>query len=315
VRPTLRQLEYLVAVADHRSFGKAAAAAFVTQPALSVQIAQLETQLDVQLFERSPKGVMVTPIGARLVEQARAVLLATDDLVATAKSEHAMQGRMRLGVIPTLSPYLLPAILPSLRASLPELNLELIEEKTPALVDQLFYGRLDCALLALPPAPGLAAAPIMWEPFMAALSADDPLAQHDVIDEADLMDQRVMLLEEGHCLRDQTIGLCSQARISDVRATSLTTVVQMVASGFGATLLPAIAVGVELRGMQEVVARPLADTTAGRDIGLCWRSTGPGERFVLLAAAMGNAITARRLVDPSWESVRTTVPPLRKAAR
>jgi LysR family transcriptional regulator, hydrogen peroxide-inducible genes activator len=304
MRPTLRQLEYLVAVADHRSFGKAAHAAFVTQPALSTQIAQLEQQLGIQLFERSPKGVLVTPMGARLVEQARRILLATDDLVATAQSETGLSGRLRVGVIPTVSPYLLPALMPLLREQVPDLKLELIEDKTDSLVDQLFYGRLDCALLALPPEPGLAAAPVLWEPFVAVLPGDHPLAALDRIDDAALTDQPVMLLEDGHCLRDQALTVCGQARISDLRATSLTTIVQMVASGFGITLLPATAVAIELRGMSDVVTRPV---TAGRDLGLCWRSTGPGDRAVALAGVIADSVVARKAIDPTWAEVRPTI--------
>ncbi|MBZ0236838.1 MAG: LysR family transcriptional regulator, partial [Deltaproteobacteria bacterium] len=223
---TLRQLEYVVAVADHRSFRRAAEACAVTQPALSAQIAQLEHALGAQIFERDRRKVLVTPTGAEIVARARATLTQAAQVIEAARTAaQPLTGTLRLGVIPTIAPYLLPLVLPAVRVAYPKLRLVLREEQTARLLAQLDDGRLDAAILALPVQGDLAAIPLYREDFVFAGPMTHRLARRARLREDDLDGEAVLLLEDGHCLRDQALAVCSHAgshEIPELRAASLT---------------------------------------------------------------------------------------------
>jgi LysR family hydrogen peroxide-inducible transcriptional activator len=286
---TLRQLEYVVAVADHKSFRRAAEACAVSQPALSAQIAHLEDVLGVQIFERDRRKVLVTSTGAEIVARARATLSQASQVVDAARTAaQPLSGTIRLGVIPTIAPYLLPVVLPAVRAAYPKLRLVLREEQTAPLLAQLDDGRLEAGILALPVHGDLAAIPLYREDFVLAAPPDHPLARRARLREHDLDEEAVLLLEDGHCLRDQALAVCSHAgsyEVAELRATSLPTLVQMVASGQGITLLPEMAASVLAgRGSGVATARFTPAPAPGRDVGLVWRmSSARGRELGLLA--------------------------------
>lgn len=288
--PTLRQLEYLVAVARELNFRKAAEACSVSQPSLSAQIQQLESLLGIQLFERDRRGVRATPAGEALARRAEAVLAQVQDLEAAAQAFHRpLTGRLRLGAIPTMAPYLLPRAVPAVRQAWPELQLLLREEQTHACLESLLDGRMDVALLALEAELGdVHVVPLFRDPFVAVVPADHPLAGESTVGEDQLLAERLLLLEEGHCLRSQVLEACRRRDAEDdldvFEATSLTTLVQMVAMGLGVTLVPEMARPVELAAAEGVVAVPLADPAPFRTVGLAWRPSSPRDReFSLLA--------------------------------
>jgi LysR family hydrogen peroxide-inducible transcriptional activator len=290
-RPSLRQLECLVAVAEHLSFRRAAEASFITQPALSVQIRELETMLGLRLFERDRRRVLVTPAGAELLPRARAALAELDAFVEAARVlRDPLAGTLRLGVIPTVAPYVLPVAVPVLRRKYPRLWLLLREERTARLVELVQRGELDLALLALEAELGeLELRPLYLDPFVLAAPAGHALAARKTVREQDLADEEVLLLEDGHCLRSQALSICQRAGArerSDFRATSLNTLVRMVAGGIGVTLLPSIAVPEEVHARDRLALRPL-ERGARRTIGLAWRRTSPRkETFELLARVL-----------------------------
>lgn len=272
---TLRQLQYAVAVAEDLSFRRAAERCGVSQPTLSVQVAEMERALDVQLFERSRRGVLVTRAGRVILERARTVLIATDDLVESARqSSGPLAGTLRLGVIPTLAPYLLPDLDPALRAAFPGLSLQWREDRTARLVADIREGKLDAALLAREAEIGdLETAEVGIDGFVVAASRTHPLGgcESPVSVEA-LTGERVLLLEEGHCFGDQAADVCAQVGAGDVgfRATSLSTLVQMVIGDDGATVLPRVALEREnARG--QLAIRPFAGTAPFRTIVFAWR--------------------------------------------
>ena len=290
--PTLRQLEYLVAIADHGSFHAAARACGVTQPGLSAQIQQLESQLDAKLLERGGRKVLPTPAGEAVLRHARAVLADVDRLVE-ASHAHAqpLAGRLRLGVIPTVSPYFLPKALARVRRRYPSLQVWLREAKTDELVALLHRGELDVLLLALEARlDGLETLPLFRDAFVAALPAGHRLARRRRLRESDLADEPVLLLEDGHCLRDQALSFCAEAGTverTDFRASSLPTLVQMVAGGAGATLLPEMAVRVEARSPGIAIV-PFRGAAPARTIGLAWRAASPrAPEFRMLGEALG----------------------------
>ena len=297
-RPTLRQLEYVVAVADHLHFGRAAAACLVTQPGLSTQIQQLEELLGVTIFERSRRKVLVTGEGERIVARARETLRAADELVRTAhESRRPLEGDLRLGVIPTIAPYLLPRVLPQVRARYPKLKLLLTEERTESLVRGLREGRLDLLLLALPiDGDDLASMELCKEPFVLVAPEGHRLAKRQNASQEELAAEPILLLEEGHCLRQQALELCSRVgatEYSSFRATSMTTLVQMVANGLGATLIPSLALPVEMT--KGLVARRFKRPAPTRTLGLLWRkSSGREASFRLLGELL--AAHATKLV-------------------
>jgi LysR family hydrogen peroxide-inducible transcriptional activator len=276
---TLRQLQYVVAVADARSFRRAAERCGVSQPSLSAQLAQLEDALGSRLFERERRPVLLTPAGEQIVARARRLLMDTDDLVGAARHLiDPLAGALRIGVIPTISPYLLPEIVPALRRAHPELSALWVEEKTETLVAGLGEGKLDAALLALEaPLGALDHQTIARDPFVLATPIGHALAAgKGPVKLADLGGATVLLLDDGHCLRDQALSFCARARVheADFRATSLPTLAQMVSAGAGVTLLPELAVATENRRGRLAIRR-FADPAPHRTIALAWRKSSP----------------------------------------
>jgi LysR family transcriptional regulator, hydrogen peroxide-inducible genes activator len=276
---TLRQLQYVVAVADTLSFRRAAELCRVSQPSLSAQLAQVEDALGVQLFERDRRHVLVTAAGVQLVGRARSLLLEADDLVQAAKRVgNPFAGRLRVGIIPTVSPYLLPSVTPRLRAAFPELTLVWVEEKTDVLSKQLDAGVLDAALVALEAELGDVEHDVIAEDqFLLIAPPRTPLAKKKgPATLGELRGVDVLLLDEGHCFRAQALELCSAARAHELefRATSLSTLVQMVAAGAGVTLLPAIALGLETE-RADLHVRSFAVPAPHRTLALVWRKNSP----------------------------------------
>jgi LysR family transcriptional regulator, hydrogen peroxide-inducible genes activator len=272
---TLRQLQYLVAVADTRSFRRAAERCRVSQPSLSAQVAEAERALGVRFFERDRRRVIVTAAGEVLIERARRVLLEADDLVDEARRvTDPLAGTLRLGVLPTIGPYLLPAVAPALRRAFPKLLLVWSEERTAELVSRVAAGDLDGALVARESSLGdLVLAPLGVDPFVLAASRSHPLARSSApVSLGSLGGEQVLLLDDGHCLREQALAVCSEAAAEELafRATSLSTLVEMVASGVGVTLLPRIAARAEER-RTDIRMRPFADPAPGRTLVLAWR--------------------------------------------
>lgn len=275
----LRELQYIVAVADHGHFGRAAEFCHVSQPTLSGQVKKLEEYLDVVLFERDRRGVRVTSAGAPIVAQARVVVHEVERLreLASAQSD-PFAGTLRLGVIPTLGPYYLPFLLPRLKAHYPSLRVVLNEDLTDRLLAKLGGGQLDAALLALPVhGERLVEQPLFFEPFVAAFPAGHALAKARPLREEDLHGAPLLLLEDGHCLRDQALAVCGSPRggSEEVRATSLETLRQLVVAGIGCTLLPQLAA--HARDGEPVCLRRFAEPQPGRVIGLAWRARYPRE--------------------------------------
>lgn len=274
---TITELRYLVAVAETGHFGRAAAACFVTQPTLSAQLKKLENNLGVRLVERGSRRAQLTAAGQRVVERARVMLEQLRGIGDAARGHtDPLDGELRLGVIPTLGPYLLPLLLRPLQHAFPQLHLVVIEQVTATLLEELAGHRLDAALVALPvDAPGIETLPLFDEPFWVLAPTQHRLARRPRIKEAELRQQSVLLLAEGHCLRDQALAICGEqsSGLADFRATSLETLGHLVAAGLGCTLLPALAVS-HLKS-SAVAARPFAQPAPHRRIGLAWRRTFP----------------------------------------
>jgi LysR family hydrogen peroxide-inducible transcriptional activator len=281
---TLRQLRYLSALAKHGHFGRAAEACAVTQPALSMQIRDLERTLGVAVVERRPGDVMLTDVGREIARRAEDVLAASRDLVDFARHRSGLlTGRLTLGVIPSLAPYLLPRILPTLQSRFPDLRLELRETQTKQLVEDIKSGALDAAMLALPLGePDIDEMNLFEDLFLLAVPAGDPRSETTRVAADDIDQSRLILLEDGHCLRDQALAFCATAARRNTPgasgtvfgASSLTTVMQMVAGGYGVTLIPQIAADVEQRD-QRVKFLRLENPQPGRSIGLAFRRTSP----------------------------------------
>ena len=275
---SLRQLEYVVAVAETAGFHRAAERCNVSQPTLSAQIAQVESVLGVRLFERARTGVLVTPQGQVIVDRARRVLREMGDLLAAAaRANDPFAGTFRLGVIPTVAPYLLPEVMPALGRRYPRLQIVLREERTDEVTRDLRQATLDLGLLALEADLGEHEAhEVLKDPFVVAMPVGHPLAKKKRIAIADLEKEPVLLLDDGHCFRTQALALCSKAgvRETDFRATSLATLVQMVSAGNGITLLPKLAVDVENRRGQ-IEIRPFVPPAPSRTIALIWRPSSP----------------------------------------
>ncbi len=271
----LRDLEYIVAVADLRSFSQAAEQCHVSQPTLSGQIKKLEEWLDVTLFERTNKRVLPTQTGEAIIQSARRILSEAETLHATAQNAHdPLSGTFRLGAFPTLSTYIFPDLVPKITESMPKLKLILIEEKTAMLIDQLNHGKLDAALLALPVHENyLETTELFQDPFYLATPATHPLAHTSTIDQSELHGQRLLLLDEGHCLRDQALAVCHLHQLEeeqDFRATGLETLRQMVKAGTGITFMPEIAIREPDTGIRYI---PFSPPVPYRTIGLVWRKT------------------------------------------
>ena len=291
---SLRQLQYAVAVAETRGFRSAAERCHVSQPSLSAQVAQLEAVLGVRIFERDRRRVLVTPAGEALLVHARRVLAEADDLgAAAARAGDPLSGTLRVGVIPTISPYLLPEAVPALRRRFPRLVVLWIEEKTSVLLEEVREGRLEAVLLAqVPGMDDLERELVAEDPFVLAGPPGHPLLRaRRPAKVADLEGERVLLLEDGHCFRDQALAICSAGGAQEVgfRATSLPTLTQMVAVGAGITLLPALAVDVENR-RGELALRPFAPPRPSRTLVLAWRRQCPrGEALRSVAATIREA--------------------------
>ncbi|MBB4286605.1 hydrogen peroxide-inducible genes activator [Roseospira goensis] len=298
--PTPRQLRYLVTVAETLHFGQAADRCNVTQSTLSAGIRELETLLGVTLIERQTRRrVVVTPVGQEIVARAARLLADTEALLDVAAAQsRPLSGLLRLGVIPTIGPYLLPGVLPVLRRRYPALRLYLREDLTDGLLESLAAGRLDAALLATPfDLRGMVSETLGEEEVVVALPADHPLAAREAVREGDLTDETLLMLEDGHCLRDHALAAChlSRGRGNErFQATSLTMLTQMVAAGLGLTLLPRMAVAREVLPGGGVVVRDLADSRPARTLVLVWRpGAARAADFHLLAEALAAAHAAR----------------------
>ncbi|PJK10073.1 DNA-binding transcriptional regulator OxyR [Lysobacteraceae bacterium NML08-0793] len=272
----LRDLKYLIALADHRHFGKAAEASFVSQPTLSTQIKKLEEELGVQLFERAPRKVMLTPVGQEIISRARGIVAEVESMRELARrSQDPESGTLRLGAFPTLAPYFLPHAVPALQAALPRLELLLVEEKSDVLLAQLREGRIDAALLALPIHDEQLHTELLFdEPFWLATYHNGPLASLAEVSIDDLARHDLLLLEDGHCLRDQALDVCRLSGAqekSGFRATSLETLRQMVAAGAGITLLPELAIRPPISQPEQLKLLPFRGQAPTRSIALVWR--------------------------------------------
>jgi LysR family hydrogen peroxide-inducible transcriptional activator len=274
----LRDLRYLVALADERHFGKAAERCFVSQPTLSAQIRKLEDYLGVSLVERQPKRVSLTETGEKIVARARLVLQEADAIVEIARTDRdPLSGALKLALIPTVGPYLLPHVVGPLRKAVPRLKLMLYEYQTAPLLEKLRAGELDCGIIALPmPTEGLETEVLYDEPFTLAVPANHPLADRDRVKLEDIKDETLLLLEDGHCLRDHALSVCSRIRLNqeqDYRATSLETLRQMVAAGHGITLLPELAAATPVGTARGLKIKAFTRPAPVRTIGAVWRKS------------------------------------------
>ena len=292
----LRDLRYLVALADERHFGKAAERCYVSQPTLSAQVRKLEEYLGVPLVERQPKRISITPAGEKIVERARRLLQEADAIVELAKSDRdPLAGTLKVALIPTVGPYLLPHVVRRLKRALPKLKLLLYEYQTAPLLEKLRDGEIDMGILALPvPMDGLDAVELYSEPFMLAVPADHPFAERERVTTQDLHGEPLLLLEDGHCLRDQALEVCSRVgaqESQDYRATSLETLRQMVAAGHGVTLLPELAAASPVGSARGLRIKPFVKPAPARTIGAVWRkSTTRGPAIEAIANAIRAAM-------------------------
>jgi LysR family hydrogen peroxide-inducible transcriptional activator len=297
-RPSLRQFEYVVAISEHGSFSHAARACGVTQPALSTQVRTLEESLGVALFERRPSGATATVAGERVIALARRIVADVDGLVATARAmQDPLRGTIRMGVIPTVAPYLLPQIMPHIRARFPKLRLLLREERTDRLTSLIHEGELDVVLVALESdLADLETLPLLSDPFVLAVSHTHRLARRRRVGAKDLLGEDVLLLDDGHCLRDQTLAICNAAgacELGDFRATSLTTLMQMVEAGVGITMLPEMAVRANPHLSSHLRLIDFRSPVPGRTVAVAWRRSTPiKEALVALAGALTPEIGA-----------------------
>jgi LysR family hydrogen peroxide-inducible transcriptional activator len=308
----LRDLRYLVALAEYKHFGRAAEASFVSQPTLSTQIKKLEDELGVALVERTPRKVLLTEVGREIAQRARDVLNEVEQIKATARRTiDPGSGTLRLGIFPTLGPYLLPHVVGQIRDRFPRLELLLIEEKTEAVLRQLREGRLDAGILALPIHDHQLHSEFLFEePFMLAVPDGNALASRKSLKLEDLADQSVLLLEDGHCLRDQALEVCQLAGAgekSGFRATSLETLRQMVAANVGITLLPMLAVKPPVAQTDHVRLIPFRGDAPSRRIAMVWRKSSAVSLFLKEFAALFRNLPAG-LLDPLTAEASTTKP-------
>ncbi len=293
--PTLKQLQYLVALKDAGHFGRAAEACFVTQSTLSAGLRELETLIGVTLVERTRRVVRFTPLGDRIADKARRVLREAEELGDIARAAgRPLSGEMRMSVIPTIAPFMLPHILPRLRRDYPDLKLFLREEPSGAACEGLHNGRTDCVLLALPFACGdVASHPLFDDRLFVAYQPQDMPSDPPTIPAALIDETRLLLLEDGHCLKDHALSACNRPELraeATMLGTSLHTIVQMVDNGLGMTMLPEMALKAGILDHTNIVARPLDADNAVRRIALVWRRASPREKdFQLLAEALAEA--------------------------
>jgi LysR family hydrogen peroxide-inducible transcriptional activator len=310
--PTLKQLQYLVALRNLGHFGRAADACYVTQSTLSAGLRELETLLGVTLVERTRRVVRFTPLGQRVADKALRVLREADELAEMARSEgQPLHGELRMGVIPTIAPFLLPAMLPRLRREWPNLKLYLREEPSQAACEALQRGQLDCVLLALPYSCGdVDSAPLFDDPLFIAFPGGEAPAGAAIGVEA-IDENRMLLLEDGHCLKDHALSACNRPDLrahASMMGTSLHTLVQMVDNGLGVTFIPSMAIDAGVLEGTQVDARPLRSDHGFRRIALIWRRSSPREiEFQLLAAAIRRIIGELR---PGREATGPGEPPV-----
>jgi LysR family transcriptional regulator, hydrogen peroxide-inducible genes activator len=274
----LRDLRYFVALAETRHFGKAAERCFVSQPTLSAQIKKLEGYLNVQLIERQPRRVTLTETGAKILPLARRIVQESDEVISLARNEYdPLAGKLKLALIPTIGPYLLPLVTRKLRKQLPQLKLMLYEYQTQPLLDKLRAGEIDMGILAMPvPLDGLEARELYNEDFTVAVPNNSALAKKTSVKIDDLGDETLLLLEDGHCLRDQALDVCSRIDVKeneDYRATSLETLRQMVAAGLGITLLPELATRGPFGSGHGLTVKSFARPVPSRTVGAVWRKS------------------------------------------
>lgn len=279
-QPTLKQLKYLCAVADRQHFGHAAKSCYVSQSTLSAGIQELEETLGVSLVERNNRNVLLTSLGQDVVDRGREILVEIEDLISMCESSGApFSGKLRLGVIPTIAPFLLPRMLRALRETHPDFKLFIREDQSQPLVDSLHAGELDVLLLALPfPADNVDNMTLSVDPFVLACPLDHTLSAKSPLHSSDLQGESLLLLEDGHCLREHALEACKlrDNQISvPYQATSLTTIVQMVANGIGITLLPKMAVDADITAGTELAVIPFGEVGVSREIGLMWRKKTP----------------------------------------
>jgi LysR family hydrogen peroxide-inducible transcriptional activator len=296
----LKDLRYLVAVADTRHFGQAAARCFVSQPTLSAQLKKLEDYLGVQLVERHPRRIALTEAGTQVVARARRIIEASDEIVTlTQLQRDPLAGRLRMALLPTIGPYLLPLVAARIRKKLPRVELLLYEYQTGPMLDHLQAGDIDVGILALPvPADGLVERHLFDEPFVVAVPERHALSGRRQLKTADLDGETLLLLEDGHCLRDQALDVCSHSSVQekqDFRATSLETLRQMVASGSGITLLPQLASSGAYGHARGVAIVPIAKPAHVRHVGALWRkssarTTAIGAVCDVIAEAAGKQV-------------------------
>jgi LysR family hydrogen peroxide-inducible transcriptional activator len=281
----LRDLRYFIALAETRHFGRAAEACFVSQPTLSTQLKKLEEELGVTLFERAPRNILLTPAGEQILRHAKLALSHVGTMQEIAKhTKDPESASVRLGIFPTLAPYLLPHVVPKLRKRFPNLELLLIEEKTEILIHQLRDGRIDAAILAEPLIEEqFGSMHLFTEPFVLALPENHPLSNQRTLGLGELEQQHLLLLEDGHCLRDQALAVCTLSGASEkegFRATSLETLRQMVAAGVGITLLPMLAVKPPVPKSPYIRLLPFRNPAPTRGIALYWRKSSVRGAFL-----------------------------------
>ncbi len=283
---SLKQIRYALAVARHLHFKKAADQCAVSPSALSTALSEMEKQLGFPLFERNNKQVLITPLGRQALEKAQEIKLLMEDLGRLGESQaEPLNTRLSLGIIPTISPFLLPVVLPSLQSQYPKLQLQISEEQSRVLLEQVRQGDLDAAILALPyPCEGLLSFSFWAEDFFWITQVDDPLAQRTAMGHKDLDLERLMLLREGHCLKDHVLAACKLSTISEhhLSATSLNTLAQLVANGLGTTLIPAMAVSQLVEGNPRIVKVPLDEPSPHREIAFVVRPNFPNLRSIEL---------------------------------
>lgn len=291
----LRELEYLTQLAKHRHFGKAAEACFVSQPTLSMQIKKLEEELGIVLFERNNKTVRLTVTGEEIVKHAQVILEQCQFIQNTAlQAQNPMAGEFALGMIPTITPYLLPRILSRLRKAFPMLECQITESVTKELLALLQTGDLDAAVMALPvDEPWCESVELYYEPFLLASHKEHPLAAKNPLRQKDVKHQEILLLDEGHCLRDQALDICSHqngAEKTDVRSTSIETLRQLVAANLGVTLIPELAV---MKQQASITYTRFQPPEPGRTVGLVWRNTYHRKRLIDSVAKLIHTMSQR----------------------
>lgn len=311
--PTLRQLQYLIALKDYGHFGKAAESCFVTQSTLSASLRELEALVGVTLVERTRRVVRFTPLGAKIADKARRVLREAEELADMARAEgQPLHGELRMGVIPTIAPFLLPAMLPRLREQWPSLKIFLREEASQAACDALHRGQLDCVLLAMPYGCGDVDTAILFDDRLFVAFPGGEAPGDRAVEAAAIDENRLLLLEDGHCLKDHALAACNRPELraeAAMMGTSLHTLVQMVDNGLGLTFVPSMAIEAGILDGTRVEARPLRSDHGSRRIALVWRRSSPREEeFRLLAETLrqiaGNVIPALASAGPGDAAAR-----------